>query len=296
MEEFEVKLPSGHVQKGRAYKAEGSKKNLLIMTGMEEHSARYEDFALFLNGKGFDVYVLDAVGQGLNAPNPDDQMKWYPNAFDENVTAANIKIEELKKEKPTSLMGHSMGSFMTQRYLELFPNTVERAVLCGSNGPNGIYGIAHALASLRTNEKNFDKTDAFMEKLGLGGYSKAIKDAKTPCDWLSYNEENVQKYIADPYCGHPATHGFWKEFTGTMSKIYKKDSLAKVSLDEHLLLIAGEEDPVGGAKGVGKLEEMYKKLGVKDVTKIIYPHMRHEILNENDKQVVYDDVAKVLLA
>ena len=67
MEQFSVSLSNGHTLLGASYKAEGSTRNLLIMTGMNEHATRYEDMAKFLNSKGYDVYVLDAPGQGLNA-------------------------------------------------------------------------------------------------------------------------------------------------------------------------------------------------------------------------------------
>ncbi|MCF0239924.1 MAG: alpha/beta hydrolase [Streptococcus gallolyticus] len=127
---FTVSLPNGRTQKGRIFECENAKMNLLILTGMGEHAMRYEEFAKYLNELGINVRVLDAVGQGLNAPKVEDQEKWYEGAFDDNVTAAALAIDEFKKnELPTSIMGHSMGSFMVQRYLELYPNTVNKAVI-----------------------------------------------------------------------------------------------------------------------------------------------------------------------
>ena len=114
---FTVTLPNGRTQKGLIFETEQAKMNLVLMTGMGEHSSRYEELAKYLNEKGINVYVLDAVAQGLNAPKVEDQEKWYEGAFDDNVTAANLKVEEVKKANnlPTCIMGHSMGSFMTQR-------------------------------------------------------------------------------------------------------------------------------------------------------------------------------------
>ena len=58
-----------------------------------------------------------------------------------------------------------------------------------------------------------------------------------------------------------------------------------------LLFIAGAEDPVGSmGEGVRKVAAMTREAGVKDVEVRIYEGMRHEILNERDAQVVYDDV------
>lgn len=296
---FEVSLPNGHPQKGMAYLADDAKKNILIMTGMNEHATRYEVFAHFLNEHGFDVYVLDAVGQGLNAPKVEDQEKWYPGAFDSNVMAANIKIMNLKKSgRPTYLMAHSMGSFMAQRYLELYPDTADKVILCGSNGPcNAKMSMAYTLSKILVNEKNFDKPNKTLSNAGLGAYAKSIKNRKTDLDWLSYNEENVKKYMADPYCGHENTGGFWREFLKGMASLYKKKELKKISTKERVLIIAGEEDPVGEcSKGVKRLHKMYQDLGLKDVQIIVYPKMRHEILNELDHMKVYEDVLKFLEA
>ena len=295
---FEVKITEQFTLKGNNYLVQEPKANLVIITGMNEHSERYEPFAKFLNENGISVSVLDHFGQGLNAPNPDDQEKWPVDAWSMVVKALNLKVEELRKQgKPVYLMGHSMGSFATQSYLERFPNTLDKVIIMGSNGKNNKVTISFGakLASMRTNEKNWDKEDAFMGKMSLGPYSKAVKNRKTDLDWLSYNEDNVKRYIDDPYCGHYNTHGFFKEFMKGMNTLYKKKNLANISKKEHILLVAGEEDPVGAnGKGPRSLRDMYLKLGVKDVSLILYPHMRHEILNEVEREKVYQDILNFL--
>jgi alpha-beta hydrolase superfamily lysophospholipase len=297
MEQFAVNLPSGKVLLGRSWVQAGSSRNLLIMTGMNEHATRYDDLAKFLNTKGIDVYVLDAVAQGLNAPKVEDQEKWWVGAYDDNVMAASLKIEQLKKDtgRPTSIMGHSMGSFMVLRYLELYPNTVDSVIECGSNGPaEGKMKMAYGLAKILVNKKNWDKPCKPLSNAGLGAYTKAVKNRKTDLDWLSYNEENVQKYIADPYCGHEDTGGFWHEFLKGMSTQYKKKELAKISPKERILVISGKDDPVGEmGKGPVKLADMYKKIGC-NVELHVYEGMRHEIHNEKNNQIVYDQIAGFL--
>lgn len=287
---FTVKTPLGKEQKGRAFECENAKKNLVIMTGMGEHAARYEDFAKYLNEKGVNVYVLDAVAQGLNAPKVEDQEKWYEGAFDDNVRACAALIEEVKKnELPTSLMGHSMGSFMTQRYLTLFPNTVEKVVIMSSNKmPLMLSSVGFLLASMITKKNNADKYSKFLENLGTGAYNKTIKNPRTQFDWLSYNEANVDKYIADPYCGATTTRGFWKEFLRGLKAIGTKKELKNVSTSEEILIIAGEDDPVGrNGQGPRELLWQYQKLGLTKLTLKMYKGMRHEILNEDKKDDVY---------
>ena len=298
MEVFSVKV-GNWVQKGNCWKAEPAPSNLVFMTGMQEHSERYDHLARYLNDFGISVYVLDAVGQGLNAPRPEDQQKWFKGAFDTNVSAAHQKVMELKEETklPTFIMGHSMGSFMTQRYLELFPDSADKVVIWSSNGPRRMnMACAYMLASILTNKRNWDKPSKFISNASFGPYARTVKNRKTDLDWLSYDEENVKDYIADPYCGAENTHGFWKEFLRGMNELYKKKNLKKVSKNEKILIVAGEEDPVGEmGKGPRRLKEMYEKLGVNNVTIVMFPHMRHEIHNETEKHLVYKVLSDFLI-
>lgn len=295
---FNVSLPSGKIQKGLFFDAENPKMNLLILTGMGEYAGRYEDFAKYLNGFGINVRVLDAVAQGLNAPKVEYQERWHEGAFDENVMAANLAIEEMKKnELPTCIMGHSMGSFMVQRYLQLYPNTVSKTIICGSNKmPGMLAGFGFLIASMITTAGNRDEYSKMLENTAMGSYSKAIKDAKTKFDWLSYNEDNVKKYIDDPYCGAKTTRGFWKEFFRGLKSIASRKEAKKVSKDENILIIAGEEDPVGNnGKGPRELLWMYQKHGVKNTKLVMFDKMRHEILNETKKDLAYDAISRFLI-
>lgn len=298
MDTFSVHLPSGDALLGRSFEATSPKRRLLILEGMNEHALRYRDLAEYLNTFGISVYVLDSFAQGLNAPSPKDLEKWHKGAFDENVLAAHLEIQKLKKISPlpVSLMGHSMGSFMAQRYLELFPNTVESVILCGSNGPARFgYASAYAFASLLAHKRNWDSPAPFLNNVSLGAYSRAIKNRKTDLDWLSYNPDNVKAYIDDPYCGHADTYGFWKEFLRGMKELYKKKWLRQISPKEKILIISGEEDPVGECgKGPRRLAKMYATQGVKKVTLRLFPGMRHEIHNEKDHLLVYKTFAEFL--
>ena len=298
--QFKVDLPTGEFLLGRLWKAAKPTKNLVIEPGMDEHSLRYEDMALFLNGKGVSVYVLDTFGQGLNAKDESELQKWPHDAFAKTVDALDILIKKAKAETklPTALYGHSMGSFMVQSYLERYPLGADRVIICGSNGPcKGKMALAYGLSKVIVHKKNWDKPSHVLQNAGLGAYAKAIKNSETDFDWLSYNKDNVKKYIDDPYCGHVNTNGFWREFLKGMNALYRPSNLKKLNRDERILILFGRDDPVGGCgDGVKKLDEMYRSHGIKDVTVIGYENMRHEIHNELNHQQVYDDIAEFLTA
>lgn len=295
---FTVKIDDRHYESGNEYWIENPKAYLLVITGMCEHSSRYEKFALELNKEGYSVSVLDHFGQGENVKDVKDLQKWEKGTWYLMLKALNLKVQELRKfGKPVYLMGHSMGSFAVQNYLFMYPGTVDKAIIMSSNGKNNasLLKMGNMIAKIVTTKKNWDKPSKFLENLSLGPYKKAVKNRKTDCDWLSYNEENVKKYMADPYCGHMNTYGFYHEFLAAMAKLYKKDNLAKVSKEQPILVIAGEEDPVGAnGKGPKALKKMYDELGVKDVKLVLYPHMRHEILNETDREKPVQEIISFL--
>lgn len=297
-EVFEIHLPSGETLKGYHWPAEEAKANLTMITGMQEYALRYDGMAQYLNSRGINVWILDAFGQGLNAEKEEDLQKWPVDVFAKTVDAIHLMTQMAKENGlPTTQAGHSMGSFMTQSRLQRYPRSADKTMIIGSNGgQGGLMSVAYFLAKLLVHKSNWDKPNPFLTNLGVGAYGKAIKDRKTDLDWLSYDEENVQAYIADPYLGHMPTGGFWREFLKGMRLIWKKKSFANLSRDEVIYITAGEEDPVGqNGKGPRWLEEKYKSLGVKGVSSKYYPHMRHEIHNEIGKEQVLQDYADFIL-
>ena len=298
MEVFEIALASGEKVKGAKWLVKDGKANYVFITGMQEYATRYERLAKYLNKQGINVWILDHFGQGLNAPTVDDLQKWPKDAFDKIVDALYLTIQEAKKNGlPTVQGGHSMGSFITQARLQKYPLAADKTLIIGSNGgQGGLMSIAYFLAKVLVHQSNWDKPSKFFHNLGLAPYNKAIKNPRTSVDWLSYNEANVDAYVADPYLGHMNTAGFWKEFLKGMSKLWKKKNMQKVNKDEVIFITSGEEDPVGqNGKGVKWLEKAYRDLGVKNVTLKLYPHMRHEIHNEDDYLIVYQDWANYIL-
>lgn len=298
MEIFSLCLHDGTPMKGHRWPVEDPVANFCLITGMQEHSARYDTLAKYLNEKKIEVYVLDALGQGLNAPKVEEQMRWPSDGFAKNVEGVALMCGLAKENgKPTIQAGHSMGSFITQRRLQLYPHVSDGTIIIGSNGgQKGLMSVASFLANIIVHKSNWNRPNPFLTNLALGGYSKAVKGAKTPIDWLSYDEENVRAYAQDEYCGYPPTGGFWKEFLRGLKEIWKTKQMKRVVLDERIFIIAGEEDPVGrNGKGPKWLLDRYSALGVERVSLKLYPKMRHEIVNEAEKEEVFADIANFIL-
>lgn len=269
--------------------------NVIIMTGMEETSARYDEFAKYLNNEGFDVYCIDSFGQGENVlPDQSNLGVWPESGFRKQVQVVDALSNKLRITcLPTFIFSHSMGSFLAQDYIQRYTHHVSKVVLCGSSGKNPATGVGYTLARMIVNKKNKYEKAKLLNKLMFGNFNKGIKNPRTPYDWLSFNEENVDRYIADPLCGFGPNNSFCLEFLKGLNRLYKRKFLEKIRKDLDLFIICGEGDPVSlYGKGVVKLDKMYKKIKLKNVSTKIYPNMRHEILQENNREEVFKDIAE----
>ncbi len=121
----------------------------------------------------------------------------------------------------------------------------------------------------------------FSTRSPTGRTGKAVRNARTSFDWLSYDEANVDAYIADEMCGCPFTVGAYASLFSLVERAARLDLAMGVPKDLPMFYIAGAEDPVGdNGDGVRDAIEVMRAAGVADIKIKLYEGMRHEILNE----------------
>ena len=266
-----------------------------ISHGMAEHQSRYAPFARFLNTNGYVVFINDHLGHGKSIANYDElgyfgKRDGYIYLIDDMK-----KVNDIAREQypglPVILFGHSMGSFLSRFYVEKYGNTVDGAIFCGTSGANPAVDMGLAVIKAVTAAKGDHYRSQLINKLAFGSYNKRIKPARTDFDWLSTNKENVDKYIADPLCGFLFTTNGYRDLLKLLKVINRLEWYTSVRLDLPMLLISGEEDPVGNyGKGVKQVCDGLKDSKHENVEMKLYPGDRHEILNEQDRLDVYNDV------
>ncbi|MDR0514276.1 MAG: lysophospholipase [Coriobacteriaceae bacterium] len=270
-----------------------------LVHGMAEHIGRYNDFANFLAGQGYAVCAHDMIGHGFSIQDPKKQ-SCIPLANGKELLIEDI--HELRKtvasrysqQTPYVLFGHSMGSYLLRSYIARHGSGLAGVVLCGTGQlPVAFSWLAHTLAVVMARFKGEDYRSPLLQNMGVGAYAKRIENARTGCDWLSTDEAVVDAYIADPLCGLPFSVGANAALTDITGEVAHASCAAKVPKELPLFFIAGACDPVGDfGKGVRDAASLMQRAGLRQVDVRIYEGMRHEILNETDKQTVYDDVAQ----
>ena len=275
---------------------------LQISHGVSEYILRYEPFAEYLTARGFAVAGHDRLGHGQSVAEgsarlyfgPRGSWNWVVDDIDQRRNLAKAKFPQV----PYFLMGHSMGSFLARTYLIRYPGAVDAAVIMGTGQMSpAIIAGGKAVAAEEAHRVGEDQTSSLVDKLAFGAYNKRFAPNRTGFDWLSLNQDNVDRYMADPLCGGNATIGLFREMLGGLSFIAKPENLKRMNLNIPVLFISGEMDPVGDCgKGVKRAFESFRKAGVRDVSLKLYPELRHEILNETCRETVYEDIYQWLAA
>lgn len=280
----------------RIYEADSPKAVVKLIHGMEEYQDRYQEFAEFLQGNGYTAVTANLRGHGPDAP-------FLSHVADEDGDARLLEdeeviLEEIRKrwpETPVILFGHSMGTIIARAFLQARSRDFRKAVLSGYPNPNPAAGAGFALTKIIAAFKGAKGYSRLVDNMVLGPFSKAVPDAKSPLDWLSVNPENVERYAEDPLCGARFTLGSYQALFGLIKRMNNSKAYTDVQEDLPILLISGLWDPcTGGEKGRKDSENVLRKAGFRNLEVETMDGMRHEILNEKDRQAVYDKILTFL--
>jgi len=270
-----------------------------VAHGMAEHSARYARLAEALTAAGFAVYASDHRGHGSTASAADHGYFADHDGWDTVVADLRAVTDFAREENPglpVFLVGASMGSFISRSYVIENSRDLAGLVLVGTSGDPGLLGrggllLARAEARVRGRRH----VAPMLDSLSFGKFNAAFKPNRTDFDWLSRDEAEVDKYVADPLCGRTFTAGFFVDMVGGLLKVNDRRQVARVRRDLPVLIVSGGRCQVG-AEGEGPREvtEQYESAGLVDVTCRLYPEARHELFNETNRDEVTADVVQWL--
>lgn len=273
---------------------------LHIAHGMAEYAERYAGIASFFVEQGIAVYAHDQRGHGKAVPSIKDQGITPPGWFYKQVNDINLCIthhRESNTGKKIFLLGHSMGSFLAQRYFQLYGNNVDGLILSASNGkedPLMGFGIATAWLQM-TLFGNRHKSN-LIDSLSFGQFNKKFKPNRTDADWLSRDNEQVDQYVADKQCGFVCTASFYYYFFKGIKDAFADKNIKNIPSHIPVYAFAGDKDPVGlNGKGFLRLVERWKAAGVQDFTYDLYKDGRHEMMNEINREEVIGNVTAFII-
>jgi len=277
---------------------------LQIVHGMAEYVERYEPLACLLAKEGILVTGEDHLGHGKSLYGRDGKEKGHPLGYFCRQDPATVTVRDVHRLKkitqqqypgvPYLILGHSMGSFILRNYLFRYGSGIDGAVIMGT----GMLGLpllkcAKALAAVLGLLQGEKHPSMLLNAAAFGAYNKQIENPQTPVDWLSTDQEQVRRYVEDELCGFCFTVNGFAALFELLARLHDKKGLETMPRDLPVLFMAGECDPVGDyGKAVRSVADSFRKAGMQKVDCRLYPGMRHEILNEKERQTVEADLLK----
>ncbi|MCQ2388017.1 MAG: lysophospholipase [Clostridia bacterium] len=270
-----------------------------IAHGMAEHLERYDEFISILTANGFAVFINDHLGHGKSVAH-NNELGFFGEKDGYKFLVKDMKlVTDLAKKEypglPVILFGHSMGSFLARYYTELYGDEIKLAIYCGTAGSNPAAPAGAFVADLIAKLRGSHYRSKFINNLAFGSYNKKIENKRTDFDWLTTDNGIVDEYIKDKYCGFLFTATGYRDLFNLLSVVNRKEWFTSFNKDLPLMLIAGEEDPVGSyGKGVYQVYDGLVSTGHTDVKVKFYKGDRHEILNEKDRLTVMNDIVEFI--
>lgn len=279
---------------GYIYYPEGDVQGIIqISHGMCEYVNNYKDYIDFLTKNGYLVCGNDHLGHGASAKKDAygfiSEKDGYLHLVDD-VHQLTVIVKEKYPKVPYILLGHSMGSFIARLYAFKYGKEIDGLILSGTAGKNPLAKIGKIVAKHYIRKDGGTVPSAKLTHISFGNYNKKYKDAKTPMDWLSRDEEIPQNYLKDPQRNFLFTSSAFLDLITLIDLVNSDGWFSKFPKKLPVYLIAGDMDPVGNyGKGI---KQVYYKLiehRVDHIQMKLYKDARHEILFELNKEEVYED-------
>lgn len=282
--------------KGVLYKPEKPAKALIqISHGMVEYIGRYEDFMNYLVNNGYAVCAHDHIGHG-NSVGKDETFGYFKKEdgdqalVDDLYEFGQLAKKQLNQSVPFILLGHSMGSFIARICVVKYPDTYDGFIISGTGGPSALSSVGPTFASIVKKVSGEKKQSEKLDNILFGSFNKKIDNARTSKDWLSRDPDVVDAYLKDPFSSFIFTTSAFKDLASLTKKANDPKWFSSVSKTMPILMISGDKDPVGNyGKGVLEVYNRLKENGCQ-ISIILYEDGRHEMLNEINKQDVYQDI------
>ncbi|NBL00365.1 MAG: alpha/beta fold hydrolase [Erysipelotrichia bacterium] len=270
-----------------------AKAMIVFSHGMAEHKERYYDFIHFLNQHDYLCAIYDHRGHGDSVKSKDDLGYFYDTHGHLIIEDLHLVINYMKTQYPNLdvyIFAHSMGTLVARNYLQKYDNEIKRIVLCGPPAYNPAASLGYYLAKLLAKCYGEKHRSQLLQDLAFKSFDKKVK-ASIINEWICSDIEQVKQYNQNDKCGYIFTTNGFQCLFYLMKHCFNEQAYQVNNQKLAMLFIAGEDDPViANQKKFMKEITFMNELGYTNTRHILYPHLRHELLNEKGKEQIYEDV------
>lgn len=266
-----------------------------LVHGMSEHKERYEPFMEYMASLGYVTVIHDHRGHGQSVRSGDDLGYMYGGGADAmlaDIASVNRQIREKFPDLPLILMGHSMGSLAVRAFAAEHDDCMDMLIVCGSPSNRRARIAGSVIAKLEGKLFGMRHRSRLLEILSLGNYAARFSGEKNRNAWICSDPEVYQAYTDSELCGFTFTDDAYLALFQLMKRAYDVKHWNCTKPELPVLFISGSDDPcLGNVRQFAAAVQKMRDAGYRDVKGKLYPGMRHEILNEKDRERVFRDIS-----
>lgn len=269
---------------------------LQIIHGMQEYVDRYDEFANYLAERGILVIGNDHLGHGGSVGESGTKGFFCKEDPATVLVRDAHRLKKMTQEDypgiPCFILGHSFGSFVAREYITRYGTGIRGAIIQGTAFmPTGTVKSLSGLVSFLQFILGEKTRSTMVNNMAFKGYLKRIPNPRTKFDWLSHNEESIDKYIADPFCNFVFTLNGFKTMAELLKRVQDVEKMEDIPKNLPILITGGKEDPVGSyGDALKRLYTIYtNELHIENVELKLYDGMRHELQQEIGRETVFED-------
>lgn len=269
-----------------------------IVHGKSEHKERYIPFIRYMARAGYACIIHDHRGHGNSVKNVNDLGYMYGTGvegFLSDVHQITCIAKKRWPDLPLIQMGHGMGSLAVRSCVKKWEDDVDCVILSGSPSRNPLASSGIFLARLRKTNKKKKRRSRLLKQISKAPYDQRFPGESTEYSWLCRNQAVVDEYNEDPLCGFDLSVDGYEIYLQLIRAAFKKNGWKTKKPDLPILFVGGGDDPyIGGPAPFHQALRSMRNLGYRNVKGKLYPGLRHEVLNEEERDLVFSDLEKYL--
>ena len=281
------------------WEAEAPRACIQVMTGLAEMADYYEEFAAVMNKAGYTVALHEFRGHGRSTDEYGEG-NLFRNYAREGAQLCDM-IRRTHPGLPVVLFGHSLGTTVSQ--IAIYEKMARW---------DGVMytGPSHSTFHIGRRDELLDEVDQCISKYGPEAESLLIyrevfiplnapfPDEKSPFSFITTDRKKWEWIASLPYTSPAYSNRFFHDFIILQADISVTETLENTQpplIDLPVLFMTGADDVTASNGKYGDIQSaLLKKAGCKDVTSIVYPGLRHSLLQEAEpgRRKVLEDITK----
>ncbi len=266
--------------------------------GMCEHKERYLSFMRFLAAHGYAAFLNDHRGHGESVLDQADLGYFYDGGARALIDDMHLLTEHIRGEYPSlpiALFGHSMGSLAVRCYTKRYDKEISSLIVCGSPSANAFTGVMKKFDDLLIRTKGDRARSDVINTVFSGAFEARFRSEGIENAWLSSDRSVSEAYNADPLCHFTFTLNGYKALLDLLTDTYSDVGWKMENPRLPIRFLSGANDPCMVSRSAfARSVDHMRKVGYTNVSSRLFDGMRHEILNETEKESVYADVLDFL--